>query len=127
MEQAQSVVVAQMALDWMVRAPMTTQAPKIAGRRHTTSRNGNQEYVDIGPFVGKRPAVDIRPGSSRCQCGRCGLAFTSVSGFDRHQRLDDGRVICLDPATVGLVFNDGWWSFPSDDRVRERFAKQEQA
>lgn len=114
-------VVAQMTLDWTPMSNQTTPTPKTARRAHRNPRNGIQEYADIGPFTGKRPIVDIKPGSSRCQCGRCGLAFTSVSGFDSHQRLADGAVICLDPAMVGLVFNDGWWSFPPDPR----FAKAE--
>ena len=56
-------------------------------------------------------------GSPRCRCGACGEHFTSVSGFDRHQRLaDDGSVICRHPDAVGLVQSAGWWSFPPDPR-----------
>jgi hypothetical protein len=114
-------VVAQMGFEWTAMTQDTTTAPKIARRAHRNPRNGITEYEDIGPFTGKRPIVEIRPGSRKCQCGRCGLAFTSVDAFDKHQRLIDGAVICLSPETVGLVFKNGWWSGPSDPR----FAKGE--
>jgi hypothetical protein len=109
-------VLTQTTIDWTGRGTMAANTPKIARRRHRASNTGIVDYVDVGPFQGERPKVILTTGSSRCQCGRCGLAFTSVRGFDTHQRLVDGAVVCLSPETVGLVFNDGWWSFPPDPR-----------
>jgi hypothetical protein len=63
----------------------------------------------------------LRPGSSRCQCGRCGLTFSALSNFDAHQTLDpDGNVQCWDPSSIGLVCREGVWGRPGDP---SRFAK----
>lgn len=35
--------------------------------------------------------------SNQCKCRQCGEVFNSLAGFDRHQRLDSGRVICTHP------------------------------
>jgi hypothetical protein len=53
----------------------------------------------------------LRPGSKQCRCGGCHRVFWSVSAFDRHQMLSgDGKVICRDPATLGMVQNrQGMW------------------
>ena len=33
-----------------------------------------------------------------CHCTACHRTFSSVSGFDAHQRMSgDGKIICLDP------------------------------
>lgn len=54
--------------------------------------------------------VDVVPkavlplGTSRCQCNRCGLVFSTVNAFDGHQTLNaDGTVQCWEPASIGLV------------------------
>lgn len=61
-----------------------------------------------------KPAI----GSSRCKCGGCQQAFNSLAAFDMHQRLDNGRVICMHPLDVvnakgrhtPMVMNAaGWW------------------
>ena len=92
---------------------------KVVGRRYGGAKNGIPAWEDIGrsdPFI----RVPLTTPSRKCQCGRCGNAFTSVSGFDKHQRLaKDGSVICLSPDAVGLVLNDGWWSAPRDPRFPE--------
>jgi hypothetical protein len=49
-----------------------------------------------------------------CGC-ECGLLFTSLTGFDKHHAKDEnGDIICLEPAEVGLVLNDARtaWQFP---------------
>ena len=58
------------------------------------------------------------------ECAKCHRVFTSLSGFDAHQDRRFGQdppIVCLDPATVGLVLdNRGRWQFPATDRSRER-------
>lgn len=39
-------------------------------------------------------------GHSICHCSGCCRTFTGLTAFDRHQRRVDGRIVCLDPATV---------------------------
>lgn len=53
-------------------------------------------------------------GTGRCKCMACGRYFSVASNFDKHQRQDkDGRNICVDPATVGLVIGEsGYWQGP---------------
>jgi hypothetical protein len=53
--------------------------------------------------------VPLGSGLGTCGCRRCGEVFTSLTGFERHQR--KGK--CLDPAEIGLVQRpNGRWSFP---------------
>ncbi len=52
---------------------------------------------------------ELTPGSNRCQCCACGRFFGSVSAADRHQLLRNGEVICRDPASLGMIQQDGWW------------------
>ena len=53
--------------------------------------------------------VPLGNGRKACGCRGCGEVFTSLTGFDRHQR----GFRCLPPAGVGLVQRaDGKWSFP---------------
>jgi hypothetical protein len=51
----------------------------------------------------------LTPGSNRCQCTACLRYFGSVSAADRHQLLRNGQVICRDPASLGMIQQDGWW------------------
>lgn len=37
-------------------------------------------------------------GFSTCHCAQCHRTFTSITAFDMHQGLDDGRTVCTDPA-----------------------------
>lgn len=51
-------------------------------------------------------------GTRACGCAGCGEVFTSLTGFDRHQR----RFRCLPPAEAGLVQHaNGRWSLPPRD------------
>jgi hypothetical protein len=53
--------------------------------------------------------VALGTGYGASGCRGCGEVFTSLTGFERHQR--DGH--CLPPSEVGLVQrDDGKWSFP---------------
>ena len=53
-------------------------------------------------------------GTCRCRCTACGRHFGGVGGFDAHQRDDvDGRTVCLDPATLGMVLSGGYWVRPT--------------
>ena len=56
-------------------------------------------------------------GTNRSRCMACGRYFSTVSNFDKHQRIrKDGRPECRDPETVGLVLGDaGYWQGPSVD------------
>jgi hypothetical protein len=60
-----------------------------------------------------------------CLCDPCGREFSGLTAFDKHQQVDYSRrpaVVCLDPATVGLVLNGrGRWGSPSDGSWAERF------
>ena len=55
----------------------------------------------------------LKIGTRRCQCAGCGRFFGGARPFDDHQRLTGGRydrlVVCLDPATIGMVERDGFW------------------
>lgn len=63
---------------------------------------------------------------SNCGCSPCGREFTGLGSFDKHQDVDYSRrpaVVCLDPATLGLVRNDaGRWGAPLDAAGRAWFA-----
>lgn len=61
-----------------------------------------------------KPAI----GTNQCKCYQCGECFNSVSAFDCHQRLDNGRVICFHPLDIvdrhgnpkPMAMNvRGWW------------------
>ncbi len=66
------------------------------------------------------PHVDFRVGSARCQCGRCGLVFSSVSALDHHQTLTpDGDVQCWEPSSIGMVCRKGIWGAAGSPPVRE--------
>lgn len=39
-------------------------------------------------------------GGITAHCSACHRTFTGVSPFGRHQRLAEGRTVCLDPATL---------------------------
>ena len=62
-------------------------------------------------------ACDFGRGFKTCHCAACHRTFTSVEAFDRHQRLEDGGIVCLDPAT--LQRRDG---LPLYDRPSNRWA-----
>jgi hypothetical protein len=40
----------------------------------------------------------LQPRGAECWCAACGRMFTSISAFDLHQRLKEGRGACLNPA-----------------------------
>lgn len=56
----------------------------------------------------------------QCTNKGCGRIFSSLSAFDKHQKMnykDNGRtVICTDPAKLGLVERDGKWGWPQADK-----------
>jgi hypothetical protein len=60
------------------------------------------------------------------KCGACKREFTGLTSFDKHQDVNYGRrpaVVCLDPATAGLVKDrNGRWGSPADDASRLRLA-----
>lgn len=45
-------------------------------------------------------ACNFGTGLSTCHCAGCHQTFTSVTAFDKHQEIQDGRVICTAPATL---------------------------
>ena len=71
--------------------------------------------------------VELPPGTGAAGCTGCLEVFTSVSAFDKHQRLipeeQGGGVECRDPASVGLevkvrmVKGEEWglWGRPGPD------------
>ena len=54
-------------------------------------------------------------GKRRCHCMTCHRTFSSTTAFDQHRR----RGACLDPAGVGLIDQDGTWSWPQDARFAQ--------
>lgn len=52
-------------------------------------------------------------GTRRCQCGACGLFFSSVSSFDKHRTGDQDARRCLtldEMRETGMVVNAaGFW------------------
>ena len=61
---------------------------------------------------GRDPMLPV--GTNYCKCPACGEYFTTVRGFDKHQRTGpDDRPVCLEPAAVGLVLSKkGYWQRP---------------
>ncbi len=56
--------------------------------------------------------VPLGNGRRTSGCRGCGEVFTSITGFDRHQR----RGKCLPPAECGLVQGEnGRWHFPGHE------------
>lgn len=62
----------------------------------------------------------LRPGSSTCECGACGLRFSGIRAFDRHRTGDQDHRTCLtetDLRVLGMVVNSrGHWAYPPSDR-----------
>lgn len=57
--------------------------------------------------------VTLGQSHAAAGCRGCGRVFTGVTGFDRHQRLIDGELACLDPAALGMERKpDGKWGKP---------------
>jgi hypothetical protein len=56
---------------------------------------------------------------SWAECALCRQVFSSVSGFDMHQRRafdTDTPIACLDPAALGMHRNQhGRWAEPGPD------------
>ena len=67
--------------------------------------SGNDPHAKTAPPC--PPPLPV--GTNRCRCTACGRSFGGVGGFDAHQRLHDGELTCLDPATLGMVERGGWW------------------
>lgn len=44
-------------------------------------------------------------GNRSGHCSNCHETFGSLSAFDRHQRMIEGKVVCFDPESVGLVMS----------------------
>jgi len=66
---------------------------------------------------------------ARCECALCGLEFSGLGSFDKHQDVDYGRrpaVVCLDPADVGLTLLESrrCWGTPASERLRALRAEQ---
>ena len=60
-------------------------------------------------------------GTNRCKCTACGRYFGGVGGFAAHQRDDaDGRTVCLDPASLGMVASGGYWVRPTPGPLPRR-------
>lgn len=60
--------------------------------------------------------ASLGTGRKTCGCSGCGEVFTSLSGFDRHQR----AFKCLPPAQVGLIQKpNGRWSLPPRNAPEE--------
>ena len=62
--------------------------------------------------------VSLGQSQAAAGCRGCGRVFTGITGFDRHQRWADGRLTCLDPATIGMERKaDGKWGKPGPAEV----------
>lgn len=72
----------------------------------------------------KQLEVELGTGYAAAGCRACGRVFTCVTAFDAHQRLDRTTgLVCLDPATVGLVRKQsGKWGWKGDSRLASRLA-----
>lgn len=56
-------------------------------------------------------------GLKACGCRGCGHVFTSLSGFDKHQRLGPSGLQCLSPEAAGLERKgSGRWGLPGRER-----------
>lgn len=61
---------------------------------------------------------------ARSGCAACGRVFSSLTAFDRHQRVAYGQtrpVECCNPAELGMLVRDGyiWYVPPTEsDRLR---------
>jgi len=72
--------------------------------------------VICSPTTGRRHVnlkASLGTGLSTSGCSGCGEVFTSLTGFDRHQRRANGTLTCLPPAECGLELKpNGRWGFP---------------
>lgn len=66
---------------------------------------------------------ELRVGGQTCECAGCGLFFTGVKPFDRHQLDDDNGVICRTETqmlAIGMVANKhGVWSYGIPKKIAE--------
>jgi hypothetical protein len=63
--------------------------------------------------------VPLGAGRKASGCRACGRVFTSLAGFDKHQRLRNGGVVCLKPEDIGLHKDpNGRYRFPARDDFR---------
>lgn len=61
----------------------------------------------------KRLKASLGTGLKTSGCGGCGEVFTSLYGFDRHQRRIGGVLTCLPPGECGLERKaNGRWGLP---------------
>ena len=60
---------------------------------------------------------ELKPMTRSCFCGACKRFFRGIGAFASHQTLDkEGRTVCHDPASRGMVLSkDGWWSRRTPD------------
>lgn len=71
----------------------------------------------------KQLEVSLGTGFAAAGCRACGKVFTSVTAFDKHQRLVRGAVVCLNPATVGLERKpSGRWGGKTSEDHKARVA-----
>lgn len=76
-------------------------------RPYPRAREGDKMVIDS-------PTATL-PTGAECQCIRCWLIFTSISGFDLHQYKDS----CIYPKKIGMkeIDREGKkvWSMPGRD------------
>jgi hypothetical protein len=62
--------------------------------------------------------VSLGQSLAACGCSGCGRVFTGITAFDRHQRWAQGKLTCLDPATLGMERKrDGKWGYPAPAKL----------
>lgn len=84
----------------------------------------NIESTDSTPEVqtclnskGQNVPCELGIGTNHCQCYACKRFFWSVGAFDKHQRMINKRIACLDPEDIGMVKNArGWWVTALNER-----------
>ncbi len=90
---------------------------------HTEARFSTTGAAYMGNLidVDKSVKAELKIGGRACQCAECGLFFTGVKPFDRHQiwagEGKRGNVVCLTPTEMlaaGMGRNiHGVWQYTS--------------
>lgn len=78
------------------------------------------ETLYDGPKEALLGSRDHKPqgGEAQCPLVNCGRVFTSNSACEAHKSYPDGKAVCVDPATIGMVPKERRgipvWVRPSD-------------
>jgi hypothetical protein len=74
--------------------------PQCVGLSTYLTTKEEERQVKNLTFHGSCGKSWLQVGNQTGHCGGCHLTFSSGRAFDRHQRMEDGRSVCLSPLAL---------------------------